>query len=219
MPFSYSGGRSNPATRPIAAPPIESTTSGTNPIPTNAIGFIYSLSGAGGGGGAGGNTIGGGGGRAGEFVTGRVNLAELAAHMGVSIANLSIESVLGSIGAPGVGLNALGFGNAGESGGESMLVIRAIGLVPSSIILAVAKGGFGGLGGTAFQGYGFGEDGTTYTGSGGMGELVQRNEYRSRDGPDRRTTNLNHFGDGGNGGAIGSPGLSGKPGYFSIEFF
>lgn len=219
MPFSYSGGRSNSATRPIAAPPIESTASGTNSIPANAIGFIYTLCSAGGGGGAGGQTIGGGGGGCGEFVQGRVNLAELTAHMGASIVNLSIESMLGAIGAPGIGLNALGFGNAGDRGGESMLVVRAIGLVPSSIILAVAKGGFGALGGTAFHGFGFGEDGTTYTGDGGMGELVQRNEYRSRDGPDRRTTNLNHYGDGGNGGAIGSPGFSGKPGYFSIEFF
>lgn len=217
MPFSYQKGTRQ--TRPIAAPPIESSTSGTHTIPANAIGFIYSLSGAGGGGGAGGNTIGGGGGGAGEFVTGRVLFSEICPYMGSSIANLSIESILGAIGAPGIGLNALGFGNAGDSGGESMLVIRAIGLVPSSIILAVAKGGFGALGGTAFQGFGFGEDGTTYTGDGGMGELVQRNEYRSRDGPDRRTTNLNHYGDGGNGGAIDSPGLPGKSGYFSIEFF
>lgn len=217
MPFSYSGGRSYSA--PIAATPTESSTSGSSSIPPNAIGFIYTLCSAGGGGGAGGNTIGGGGGGCGEFVQGRVNLPELTAHMGASIANLSIESVLGSIGAPGVGLNPLGFGNAGESASESLLVVRALGLVPSSIVLAVSMGGYGGLGGTQYQGWGHGENGTTYTGNGGMGELVQRNEYRSRDGPDRRTTALNRFGDGGNGGAIGSPGLSGKPAYFSIEFF
>lgn len=214
MGFSYQQGSRKRIDRLI-----ESTTSGIHAIPANAIGFIYSLSGGGGGGGAGGLTCGGGGGAAGEFVTGRVLFSELCPYIGASIDKLSIESILGSIGPPGVGLNALNYGNAGDSGGESMLVIRAIGLVPSSIILAVAKGGFGALGGTAFHGFGFGEDGTTYTGDGGMGELVQRSEYRSRDGPDRRTTNLNHYGDGGNGGAIGSPGLSGKPGYFSIEFF
>jgi hypothetical protein len=216
MAFNYQKGS---ASRPIAAPPIESTTSAVNSIPSNAIGFIYTLCSAGGGGAAGGNTIGGGGGGAGEFIQGRVILAELTAHMGSSIANLSIESILGSIGSPGVGLNALGFGNAGESAGESLLVVRALGLVPSSIVLAVSRGGYGGLGGTQYQGWGHGNDGTTYTVSGGMGELVNRNEYRSRDGPDRRTKALNHYGDGGNGGAIGSPGLSGKPAYFSIEFF
>lgn len=217
MPFSYSGGRSY--SPPIAAAPIESSISGSNAIPANAIGFIYSLSGAGGGGGAGGNTIGGGGGGAGEFVTGRVLFSELCPYMGTPIVNLSIESILGTIGDPGIGLNALNYGNAGGGGGKSMLVVRAIGLVPSSIVLAIAAGGFGALGGTQYQGFGFGADGTTYTRDGGMGELVQHNEYRSRDGPDRRTTGLNRYGDGGNGGAIGSPGLSGKPAYFSIEFF
>lgn len=191
----------------------------THDIPKNAIGFTYCLSGAGGGGGAGGLTCGGGGGGTSDFVEDRILFADLIQQIGVPLEELSIESQLGTIGRGGVGLNALGFGNSGEVGGESKLIIHAAGLDPSSIVLAVAKGGFGALGGTAFHGFGFGEFGTTYTGDGGMGELVEKNDHRSRDGPDRWSSGLNHYGDGGNGGAIGSPGLPGKPAYFSIEFF
>lgn len=221
MPFNYQGGLIRSTSSSTFNPPIEVTTIGdsTNLIPTSSKGFIYSLSGAGGGGGAGGLLVGGGGGAAGEFVSGRVLIAELCALMGVSQSLLAIESSLGIGGAPGVGLTNLDYGNSGDRGGESVLRIKTSGLVPSEIIIAVAKGGYGGLGGTNFRGYGFGDRGTTYTEAAGMGELVQRNEYRSRDGPDRRTTNLNRFGDGGDGGATLNPGISGKTGYFSIEFF
>ena len=220
MPFNYQGGFVRSLV-PIATPPIEVTTIGssTHSISANSKGFIYSLSGAGGGGAAGGTLIGGGGGAAGEFISGRVLIAELCELMGVSASLISIESSLGIGGASGVGLTNRDYGNSGDRGGESILKIKTSGLVPSEIIIAVANGGYGGLGGTNFRGYGFGDRGTTYTEAGGMGELVQRNEYRSRDGPDRRTTNLNRFGDGGDGGAKLHPGIPGKAGYFSIEFF
>ena len=221
MPFNYQGGLIRSTSGSTFNPPIEITTIGnaTNSIPLDSKGFIYSLSGAGGGGGAGGLLIGGGGGGAAEFVSGRILVAELCELMGVSAALLAIESSLGIGGSPGVGLTNLNYGNSGDRGGESILKIKTSGFVPSEIIIAIAKGGYGGLGGTNFRGYGFGDRGTTYTEAGGMGELVQRNEYRSRDGPDRRTTNLNRFGDGGDGGAKLQTGISGKAGYFSIEFF
>ena len=86
MPFNYQGGFVRPASGSTFNPPIEVTAIGnsTNSIPTNSKGFIYSLSGAGGGGAAGGTLIGGGGGAAGEFVSGRVLIAELCELMGVS---------------------------------------------------------------------------------------------------------------------------------------
>lgn len=221
MPFNYQGGFIRPALGTTFNSPIEITAIGnsTNSIPPNSKGFIYSLSGAGGGGAAGGLLVGGGGGAAGEFVSGRVLIAELCELMGVNAAALTIESSLGIGGVPGVGLTNLNYGNSGDRGGESIFKIKTSDLVPSEIIIAIANGGYGGLGGTNFRGYGFGDRGTTYTEVGGLGELVQRNEYRSRDGPDRRTTNLNRFGDGGDGGAKLQPGHSGKAGYFLIEFF
>lgn len=171
-------------------------------IPAGSIGFTYVLCGGGGGGGNGGVSIGGGGGGGGEFVEGTVLLDRLAATIGCQIPELLLAASLGAAGLPG------------DRGGESSLKASSNG---NPITIAAATGGDGGLDGTSTIGYGPGVDGITYGPNGGLGERSIHNEARST--RDRSIVQLNHYGDGGNGGAADLAGSPGKTGYFAIDFF
>ena len=204
--FSYSRGaspQSNTQSVPTVSPPVKITTIGANTatIPASAIGFNYVLCAAGGGGGNGGTTIGGGGGAAGEFVAGNVLIAELMSTLAITRAQVTLTVTIGAS------------VSIGERGNSSILAIGAS-------TIAIAQGGYGGLAGTTSQGWGPWPGGTTYTSSGGVGQIEQRNEARLIGEPNTATiVRLNPFGDGGNGGAINAAGLLGLPGYFSIQFF
>lgn len=205
MPFSFQSAKSSTTTTAAPVmPPVKITTIGANTstIPASAIGFNYVLCAAGGGGGNGGTTIGGGGGAAGEFVTGNILISEL-----MSTLTLTREQVVLTV---TIGASV----SIGERGGSSTLTIGA-----SNI--AIAQGGYGGLTGTARQGWGPATGGTTYTTSGGLGQIGQRSGARLFLGEPNASTivRLNPYGDGGNGGAINSAGLLGLPGYFSIQYF
>lgn len=194
MPFALS----NPVMRQLKPIEIQSIGSSDNAIPSWAKGFEYWLIGAGGNGGAGGSSIGGGGGAAGQLASGRVILSELVELFGSS--QIVIEF------------------NLGISGEDSQLIIKSTLASPQSeIVLATARCGYSGLPGMSFHGFGFGDRGTTFTAIGGIGEIAQRKEYQGS--TDRNSTALNRCGDGGNGGAAGMLGLSGQPGWGSIEFF
>jgi hypothetical protein len=211
--FGYTAGRRS------TPPTIEYQSSGllTRTIPAGAKGFKYVLCAPGGGGGGGrfGLGCGGGGGGSGEFVDGVILIGELIEVLGGAASDITLRIDLGIAGAGGnVQVDPLANGNPGDRGSDAFLNAST---VNQSIILATAKGGFGGLGGTKTIGYGHGEVGTTYTASGGIGERAIKNEARFT--RNRDVIDLNHYGDGGNGGdreAAGSPGL---PGYFFPEFF
>ena len=135
MPFSFQG-KTSTATAP-AMPPVKITTIGANtvPIPATAIGFNYVLCAAGGGGGNGGSTIGGGGAAAGEFVTGNVLISELMSTLSLTRAQVILTVKIGDS------------TMIGERGNSSTLAI-------GSNSIAIAQGGYGGLVGTASQGWG-----------------------------------------------------------------
>ena len=204
--FSYSPGsspQSNTQSIPTVLPPVKITTIGANTvtIPATAIGFNYVLCAAGGGGGNGGTTIGGGGAAAGEFVTGNVLISELMSTLTLTREQIILTVTIGNSTA------------IGERGNSSTLAIGAS-------TIAIAQGGYGGLTGTAGQGWGPWLGGITYTSAGGIGQMAQRNEARLTGEPNAAAiVRLNLFGDGGNGGASGGAGLLGKAGYFSIQFF
>jgi hypothetical protein len=204
--FSYSPGsspQSNTQSIPTVLPPVKITTIGANTvtIPATAIGFNYVLCAAGGGGGNGGTTIGGGGAAAGEFVAGNVLISELMSTLSLTHAQVVLTVTIGNS------------TTIGERGNSSTLAI-------GSNSIAIAQGGYGGLSGTASQGWGPWPGGTTYTSAGGIGQIEQRNEARLIGEPNPAAiVRLNLFGDGGNGGASSGSGLLGKSGYFSIQFF
>ena len=184
-------------------PPVKITTIGANTatIPASAIGFNYVLCAAGGGGGNGGATIGGGGAACGEFVAGTIVISELMAALTLTRSQVILTVTIGASTA------------IGERGNSSSLAIGAS-------TIAIAQGGYGGLMGTASQGWGPWPRGTTYTSAGGLGQMSQRNEARLVGEPNAAAiVRLNLFGDGGNGGASNAAGLLGLPGYFSIVFF
>ena len=186
-----------------SVPPMKITTIGTNTVtmPPSAIGFNYVLCSAGGGGGNGGTTIGGGGAAAGEFVAGNILIAELMSTLALTRAQVILTVTIGAS------------VSIGERGNSSILAIGAN-------TIAIAQGGFGGLMGTASQGWGPWSGGITYTSAGGVGQRSQRQEARLVGEPNAaEIVRLNLFGDGGNGGAINAAGLLGLPGYFSIQFF
>ena len=204
MPFSFQGAKSSTTTTSTPAiPPVKITTIGSNTatIPASALGFNYVLCAAGGGGGNGGATIGGGGAACGEFVAGTIVIAELMAALTLTRAQVILTVTIGdSV-------------SIGERGNNSTLAIGAS-------TIAIAQGGYGGLMGTASQGWGPWPRGTTYTIAGGMGQMAARNEARLTGETNAATiARLNLFGDGGNGGASNAAGLLGLPGYFSIQFF
>ena len=187
----------------LAIPPIKLTTIGANTatIPASAIGFDYVLCAAGGGGGNGGPTIGGGGAACGEFITGTILISEMMSTLTLTRAQVILTVTIGASTA------------IGERGGSSTLAI-------GSSTIAIVQGGYGGLTGTASQGWGPWSGGTTYTTAGGLGQMEQRHEARLVGEPNSATiVRLNLFGDGGNGGASNAAGLLGLPGYFSIQFF
>jgi len=201
--FSYSpGGRVQ--TSLIASPPIKIVTVGasTATIPATSIGFTYALCAAGGGGGNGGSICGGGGGAAGEFITGTILISELQSALALTRSQIVLAVTIGTS------------TSVGERGGSSTLSVGAS-------VIAIAQGGYGGLAGTLKQGWGPAVGCTTYTGGGGTGQLAQRYDARLIAGEPNAvtTTRMNLYGDGGTGGAINSPGLLGKSGYFSIQFF
>jgi hypothetical protein len=219
MPFSLS----RASKRSVLKQPKKVVALGESLVttPPNAIGFNYLIVGAGGGGGGSSTFVGGGGGAAGKFNEGTVLFSDILSFWGLpDSSTFSVKQFLGAGGKGGEHATD-GNGKHGLPGQESRLEIETTAPVNKPlIIVAFAKGGYGGLGGTRFQGFGFDDEwGTTYSGVGGMKQLAQRKENRSRDGPDRQTVRLNRCGDGGDGGAIGMPGKPGLPGWISIDFF
>ncbi|MGL5062264.1 MAG: hypothetical protein ACRC62_19995 [Microcoleus sp.] len=209
--------------------PIEyETVSTANPqIPPGAIGFTYVLCGGGGGGGHGGETIGGGGGGAGEFVTGTIVLSELAdlffgSSMSLTrqeqIDSIKLIAELGQGGPAGDFLDTNGCGISGLCGQDSPLIARCPAAAVPEKIIAIARGGYPGMGGNPLEGWSRSEAARTYTEKGGIGISAIKNEARSIVGSPL-FAELNRYGNGGNGGDRASPGESGLPGYFSIAFY
>jgi hypothetical protein len=192
--FGYTAGRRSP----LPTFEHQSPESKQHTIQSKAQGFTYVLSAPGGGGGNGGSLIGGGGGGAGEFVEGTIMLAELADSLECEVSQIELSVTLGTA------------GEACNNGEDSFL--NAIGN-GQTITLAIAIGGTAGLSGSEYIGYGPGENGTTFTELGGVGEIAIKNEARTRQ--NQSVFALNIYSDGGDGGDAGKPGSQGKPGYFS----
>jgi|GEM_PF-5172401 len=188
----------------LSLPPTKLTTAGSSTValPASATGFTYVLCAAGGGGGNGGTVCGGGGAAAGEFIAGTILVSDLISTLALTRSQLILTVTIGDS------------TTIGERGASSTLAI-------GSSTLAIAQGGYGGLAGTAKQGWGPAVGCTTYTSAGGIGQTEQRFDARLIAGEPNTATivRMNPYGDGGNGGAINAAGLLGKAGYFSVQFF
>ena len=200
--FTYSSG-SRPSSNSVVFPLNKITRVGLNivSLPPNAIGFTYVLCGGGGGGGNGGSLCGGGGAAAGETVTATVLIAELLAALSLTRIQATMTVTISGAVYPN------------QRGGPSTLAIGAS-------TLEIAQGGYGGLVGSPYQGWGPWVGGTTYTSAGGMGQVSQLNGTRVV--PELGLppiVPIATYGNGGNGGSVGAGGSVGHSGYCSIQFF